>query len=124
MPGIVNFNDISYKTSTGSILPVVLNQAETRGSNTSSSLDLIPSQIEPQGRYPRSSSFSSNYTVTQQGFTANVSCQRHDLSALLFLTGSSRAINRSDVPILLSWSRTAECLDASTMGMWTVATIS
>jgi hypothetical protein len=84
IPSIVNLNGGSYNTSTGGILPVILNTAEIHGYNTTGGLygndwqgGFIPSRTGVKGRYPQPSGFSSNYTVTQQGFTANISCQAH-----------------------------------------------
>ena len=88
MPNVVNFNGVSYNISTGGTLPIILNQGETYAFNTTSGSygswhgGIIPSRTKFQSRFPQPSGFSSNYTVTQQGFTVDVSCQAHDLSTL------------------------------------------
>jgi len=120
IPSIVNFNGGSYNTSTGGILPVVLNTAEIHGYNTTGGLygndwqgGFIPSRTGVKGRYPQPSGFNSNYTVMQQGVTANVSCQAHaNVSALPSLEISTWLILNSSV--LSSLDRTISILVWST----------
>lgn len=103
VPGIVNFNGVSYNTPTGGTLPMVLNKTKTHGFNTASGSfgaswegGIISSRIEIQGRHPQPSGFNTNYTLRQQGFTANVSCHERDLSTFPSFT---RSLTDQRVPI-------------------------
>ncbi|OAX39862.1 hypothetical protein K503DRAFT_799312 [Rhizopogon vinicolor AM-OR11-026] len=85
---IFNFNGVSYNRSTGGVLPAI--QEYAGSSNTPSGVGLAFSG----GSVPVHSSFDwgrdfaesgtqgigKNYTVTQQGFSANVTCQGIDRS--------------------------------------------
>lgn len=85
-PNIVNYNGGSFNISTGGILEVVLNDTTSRAFNTTSNLHgfswqggIIPSHTHIQGPFVHSNGFNNSYKVIQQGFTANVSCQSHDI---------------------------------------------
>ena len=85
-PNIVNYNGGSFNILTGGILEVVLNDTTSRAFNTTSNLHgfswqggIIPSHTHIQGPFVHSNGFNNSYKVIQQGFTANVSCQSHDI---------------------------------------------
>jgi hypothetical protein len=117
IPGIVNFNGVIYNASTGGTLPVVLNKPQTHGSDAPSGFygfswrgGILPSHAEVQGRYLRPSDFNTNYTVIQQGFTANVSCQAQKPSTIPFLTVSSQKIYSDErVGHLRLWETNTTC---------------
>lgn len=124
IPGIVNFNGIAYNTSTAGTLPVVLNKAKTHGFDTPSGLyghfwrgGIVPSHTQVQGRYPQPSGFNTNYTVTQQGFTATVSCQaQNPFTAFPSLTVSSKVIYGGSVRVgnLSLWETHTNCVPGDT----------
>lgn len=117
IPSIVNFNGVAYNSSTRGTLPVLFNESATRGFKNTPDLyggiwngSTIPSRTRVQGRYPQPSGFSSNYTLTQQGLTANVICQAHDGSTLPTLTECSQASNVSWASLnVTSWNYTTTC---------------
>lgn len=123
IPSTVNFNGISYNASTGGILPIVLNKAEIHGYNTTSSSygsswqgGITPSRTRVQGRYPQPSGSSSIYTLTQQGFTADVSCRAHNLSIVPSVAIHTEVVNTSSSMRLdlKAWEWLTKCATYST----------
>ncbi|TFK73516.1 hypothetical protein BDN72DRAFT_919749 [Pluteus cervinus] len=88
LPAIFNFNRLSFINTTGGILPA--------------NLYVLPSAITPNESLPvvtfldqilvTPNSFSRNYTVTQQGLTAEVDCHQQNLTST---TSPSVSINAS-----------------------------
>ncbi|OAX39860.1 hypothetical protein K503DRAFT_865091 [Rhizopogon vinicolor AM-OR11-026] len=113
---IFNFNGVSYNRSTGGVLPAVSEYAGS--SNTPSAVGLyfsgglVPVHYSLDwGRDWAESDFqgiTKNYTVTQQGFTANVTCQGIDRSVDSF----SVTPNATQGPlnsIFLIWEAVVNC---------------
>ncbi|KIM46986.1 hypothetical protein M413DRAFT_422590 [Hebeloma cylindrosporum] len=79
LPSILNFNQISYINSTHGILPTNYGAMySTLRSATGSSLP-VNTEIERLPNQP-TSGFPVSFTMTQQGFTANVSCAQRPVN--------------------------------------------
>ncbi|TFK63111.1 hypothetical protein BDN72DRAFT_964121 [Pluteus cervinus] len=79
LPSILNYNDVSFITNTGGILPANLfsiSSGVTAGQDLPINTFVDDSSIENTPVI-----FSRNYTVTQQGFTAPISCEQRNLTA-------------------------------------------
>ncbi|OJA07711.1 hypothetical protein AZE42_05207 [Rhizopogon vesiculosus] len=113
---IFSYNGVSYNRSTGGVLPAV---AEYAGStNAPSTVGLYFSG----GQVPVHSSFDwgrdqaesgtqgigKNYTVTQQGFTANVTCQGIDRSVDSFSV-TPNVTQGSSTSTFLTWVADVNC---------------
>ncbi|KAG2071074.1 hypothetical protein BDR04DRAFT_572423 [Suillus decipiens] len=114
-----SFNGVSYNQSTGGILPAI---EEYSGSSTP------PGSAAPLaffgGKVPVNTSFewgqsgrdggfqgiTKNYTVTQQGVTANVTCQPIDDSQNSFkVTSGVAQVPQSMISTLITWGAIANC---------------
>ncbi|OAX39856.1 hypothetical protein K503DRAFT_49717 [Rhizopogon vinicolor AM-OR11-026] len=113
---IFNFNGVSYNRSTGGVLPAV---AEYAGStNTPSTVGLyfsgglVPVHYSLDwGRNVAESGtqgVGKNYTVTQQGFTANVTCQGIDRSVDSFSV-TPNVTQGSSTSTFLTWVAAVNC---------------
>ncbi|KAF9219449.1 hypothetical protein BS17DRAFT_811165 [Gyrodon lividus] len=84
-PGAFNFNGVTYNGSTGGILPSIDGYTGFAGAPTQTGLafsgGLVPAHVQFSGYDSTYRGLSANYTVVQQGFSANVSCQQRDLGA-------------------------------------------
>ncbi|KAF8837128.1 hypothetical protein BDN67DRAFT_973404 [Paxillus ammoniavirescens] len=84
-PGAFNFNGVTYNGSTGGILPAVDGYTGSIGVPTQTGLAFsggsVPAHVQFSGYDSTYRGLSANYTVVQQGFSANVSCQQRDLGA-------------------------------------------
>ncbi|KAH7919310.1 hypothetical protein BV22DRAFT_1023213 [Leucogyrophana mollusca] len=83
LPSILNFNGASYNISTGGVLP---NNGEYNGTAVSSnktgydySGGHIPTRVSLEGLDVNYQGLSRNYSMIQQGYTANVTCQQWNL---------------------------------------------
>ncbi|KIJ65845.1 hypothetical protein HYDPIDRAFT_27073 [Hydnomerulius pinastri MD-312] len=80
LQSIFNFNDVKYNVSTGGILPAVVSYngtqqaAPLQNSGINFSGGQVPANISAIQWF---SGISSNYTVYQQGLTANVTCAEY-----------------------------------------------
>ncbi|KAG2065375.1 hypothetical protein BDR04DRAFT_1108633 [Suillus decipiens] len=113
---IFSFNGASYNRSTGGILPAI---GEYSGSLTppagfglafSGGYVPVNTSLEP-GHFGRDAStyqgITKNYTVTQQGVTANVTCQPIDHSQNSFTAISD--VSQGPLNTFLTWEVTANC---------------
>ncbi|TFK73336.1 hypothetical protein BDN72DRAFT_197586 [Pluteus cervinus] len=76
LPGILNYNQLSFVNSTGGILPAnifALDSAINTGQQLPVHTFLDQNIHSPKG-------FSTNYTVTQQGLTADIHCEQRNLT--------------------------------------------
>ncbi|KAI8459212.1 hypothetical protein BY996DRAFT_6801197 [Phakopsora pachyrhizi] len=128
-PSLLKFNDAIFNSSTGGILPVVLSGVGGHFKSLESDQRVVLGPI-PQSKLNRyhvsgqayllRDSFSSNHTMLQQGFTADVKCRQRRVSApdrpsLLSSpqvidfpgTNSSDSLNYT----LFRWSFDARCPD-------------
>ncbi|PFH47913.1 hypothetical protein AMATHDRAFT_66542 [Amanita thiersii Skay4041] len=78
LPSTLSFNNFSYIGSTGGILPANLNPI-TNVVPFSAFLPINTRLLKPLTHHPQG--FQKSYNVTQQGFTANVTCQQRQLDA-------------------------------------------
>ncbi|KAF8838093.1 hypothetical protein BDN67DRAFT_972077 [Paxillus ammoniavirescens] len=122
MPGIINFNQAKYNHSTGGLLPAIKSFA---GSQTppspngtrmqfSGGIILVNSTIHGPGSDWRA--IQKNYSVHQQGVTADVNCQRADAnSQVLNFTGFDTTLSVTSIGstspayTLVAWNSTAKC---------------
>ncbi|KAH7907770.1 hypothetical protein BJ138DRAFT_1104049 [Hygrophoropsis aurantiaca] len=130
LPGIFNFNGPKYNLSTGGVVPAVSDYAGSvdipdqmrlsfDGGQVSVNVQTEPDRLH--GKIP--SGFSTNYTVFQQGLTANVTCAAlnpNDNSdpGQLSLTNPyiSLPVQANDSSIafyLRQWNSTANCVGGS-----------
>ncbi|TFK73517.1 hypothetical protein BDN72DRAFT_185212 [Pluteus cervinus] len=77
LPSILNFNQLSFINSTGGVLPANLFQLDS----AISAGRVLPANTFLDAPASSSEGFGTNYTVTQQGFTADVACEQRNLSA-------------------------------------------
>ncbi|KAG2740392.1 hypothetical protein P692DRAFT_201810978 [Suillus brevipes Sb2] len=130
LPGTFNFNGAKYNVSTQGIVPTIESFSGSNGvpgfngtrlgfsgGNVTVNVGPIPGEntrvSPPQG-------FSRNYSMLQQGLTANVSCRAIGSSQSLynwntsntFLYGNAAASNGSITGLRL-WNTTANCGDNS-----------
>ncbi|TFY52969.1 hypothetical protein EVG20_g10324 [Dentipellis fragilis] len=94
-PAMVTFNGALFNVSTGGILPTgsSIYKGPNSGNNqTFNNFAGLPLpgryQFEGHGRVPHPSGFLTRYTMDQQGFTVDVSCQQIPDTALPSLTSS------------------------------------
>ncbi|KAH7916639.1 hypothetical protein BJ138DRAFT_995240, partial [Hygrophoropsis aurantiaca] len=130
LPGIFNFNGAKYNLSTGGIVPAISSYAGSVdiADQTRLSFDggqvLVDIQTELDRLHSKiPSGFSTNYTLFQQGLTANVTCvalNPNDSSdpGQLSLTNPyiSLPVRNSDSSIafyLRQWNSTANCVGGS-----------
>ncbi|KDR80028.1 hypothetical protein GALMADRAFT_222940 [Galerina marginata CBS 339.88] len=91
LPSILNFNQISYINSTNGILPT--NIGEMYSVLRSATGNSLPVNTNVEDLLSRPAGFPVSFTMTQQGFTANVSC-------------SQRPMNQTTVPSMQILSAT------------------
>ncbi|KIJ04972.1 hypothetical protein PAXINDRAFT_21748, partial [Paxillus involutus ATCC 200175] len=111
IPGIVNFNEAKYNLSTGSgLLPVIQSFA---GSTARPGTNGTRLQFSGGATL-------RNFTVYQQGITADVNCQAATSSQLLNFTNSNTTLgvtpsgSTSPAYTLIAWNTTADCNSSST----------
>ncbi|KAG1750086.1 hypothetical protein EDB19DRAFT_1904339 [Suillus lakei] len=127
LPGTFNFNGAKYNVSTQGVVPTIETYSGSNGvpgpngtrlgfsgGNVTVDIGLIPGEHTsvsiPQG-------FSRNYSMWQQGLTANVSCRPIDLSQTQWDTSNNSVIytnpaasNNSDsITGLRLWNISANC---------------
>ncbi|CAA7267201.1 unnamed protein product [Cyclocybe aegerita] len=79
LPSILNFNHFSWTNSTLGVMPVALEEIESsilsvQGENIPVNVKIHRKENTPRG-------FPVRFSMTQQGFTAQVSCQQRNLDA-------------------------------------------
>ncbi|KAF8841341.1 hypothetical protein BDN67DRAFT_967390 [Paxillus ammoniavirescens] len=131
MPGIVNFNEAKYNLSTGGLLPVVQSFAgsTTPPGTNGTRLQFSGGVTSVNTTISRGSSSSSpkdwlgiqrNFTVYQQGITADITCQTAASSQLLNFTNTNITLDvtppgsTSPAYTLIAWNSTADCNTSST----------
>ncbi|KAG0694961.1 hypothetical protein DFH29DRAFT_1072661 [Suillus ampliporus] len=121
LPGTFNFNGARYNISTQGIVPTIEDYSGdatsgTRlgfsGGNVTVNTQTIPDRHTsisvPQG-------FSRNYSMSQQGLTADVSCRAIDLSQYVWETNNSiviyanSAASNTSITGLRLWNITTDC---------------
>ncbi|KAG2147886.1 uncharacterized protein EDB93DRAFT_1250391 [Suillus bovinus] len=113
---IFSFNGVSYNQSTGGVLPAIEEYSGSSappGSNVG--LAFTGGQVPVNtsfdwghlGRDAGTQGISKNYTVTQQGLTANVTCQPIDRSHNEF-TALNSTVSGSNITFL-TWEIVANC---------------
>ncbi|KAG2366433.1 hypothetical protein BDR07DRAFT_1274498 [Suillus spraguei] len=142
LPGTFNFNGAKYNTSTQGVVPTiesfsgsdgVPNASGTRlgfsGGNVTVNTGIVPgsraSAHVPQG-------FSTNYSMSQQGLTANVSCRAIDSSQTQYLwdtnnsyviyTNAAAASNNSITGLRL-WNISANCVTVNALTSYEYVTM-
>ncbi|KAH7927040.1 hypothetical protein BV22DRAFT_1007825 [Leucogyrophana mollusca] len=130
LPGTFNFNGAKYNLSTGGIVPAIASYAGSYETPDQTRLSFsggqVPVNTVPDGgRFEQSipPGFSRNYTMYQQGLSANVSCESRDLSGdsatqQLSLSNPylSIPVHANDSSILFylrQWNSTANCSGSS-----------
>ncbi|KAF9235412.1 hypothetical protein BU15DRAFT_77996 [Melanogaster broomeanus] len=132
MPGIINFNQAKYNLSTRGILPVIQSFAGATAPPSSSNgtrlqfsggATIVNNTISagPQGSMSNWFGIQTNYTVDQQGITADINCQAADNNTLnlnLNLTNSNTTISVNSpgspsASTLVVWNSTAYCNTSS-----------
>ncbi|KIJ61777.1 hypothetical protein HYDPIDRAFT_31105 [Hydnomerulius pinastri MD-312] len=126
LPGIFNFNGVLYNVSTGGILPVAPSYTGTtqpaQGNNTGLAFagGLVPANLTTHFPPQREiKGISSNYTVQQQGLTANVTCSLYPAQGNLSLSSTYTPV---PIPLangqtdywLWAWNITAACEEGGT----------
>ncbi|KAJ3516018.1 hypothetical protein NLJ89_g1392 [Agrocybe chaxingu] len=79
LPSILNFNHFSWTNSTLGIMPVALEEVESSILSVRGETIPVNVKIDRNEETPRS--FPVRFSMTQQGFTAQVNCQQRDLDA-------------------------------------------
>ncbi|KAG2064794.1 hypothetical protein BDR04DRAFT_1234896 [Suillus decipiens] len=119
-----NFNGVLYNQSTGGVLPAI--QEYSGSSDPPSAVGLafsggeVPVNTNPDWGYFERDTGTHNgtmksYTITQQGVTANVTCQLMDPSQNSFYLSNTTVLAASDItvqasPIVITvWNATANC---------------
>jgi hypothetical protein len=106
LPSILNFNHFSYLNSTRGILPVTIEEVDSKMMSEWGTM--IPVNTEVQEKYTAPPGFPVNFTMTQQGFTAEVTCQQQDLNvgtvpSLTLVASNQTLFNRT---VTLAWLST------------------
>ncbi|KIJ17974.1 hypothetical protein PAXINDRAFT_97529 [Paxillus involutus ATCC 200175] len=131
MPGIVNFNEAKYNLSTGGLLPVVqsFTGSKTPPGTNGTRLQFSGGVTSVNTTISQGSSSSSpkdwlgiqrNFTVYQQGITADITCQTPASSQLLNFTNTNITLDvtspgsTSPAYTLIAWNSTADCNASST----------
>ncbi|KAH7927039.1 hypothetical protein BV22DRAFT_1127714 [Leucogyrophana mollusca] len=130
LPGTFNFNGAKYNLSTGGVIPAIASYAGSNETPDQTRLSFsggqVPVNTAPDGgRFEQSipPGFSRNYTMYQQGLSANVSCESRNLSGdsatqQLSLSNPyiSIPVHANDSSILFylrQWNSTANCSGGS-----------
>ncbi|KAH7927590.1 hypothetical protein BV22DRAFT_267228 [Leucogyrophana mollusca] len=83
IPGVVNFNGVAYNLSTGGVLPAVPGYTGSSSPPAGTGLMFVGGEVltyldtSPLNPFPGVS--SRNFSIIQQGLSANVSCQEYNL---------------------------------------------
>ncbi|KDR80027.1 hypothetical protein GALMADRAFT_136589 [Galerina marginata CBS 339.88] len=102
LPSILNFNQLSYINSTNGILPA--NFQEWFSTIMSQSGNAMPANTRIEQTQSSPPGFSSSYSMTQQGFTSNVTCTQQHLDqttspSLQLFSESSTIFNSTTVTL-------------------------
>ncbi|KIM46961.1 hypothetical protein M413DRAFT_23277 [Hebeloma cylindrosporum] len=79
LPSILNFNHFSYLNSTLGILPVVIDEIDSKIFSESGTT--IPVNVKVEQNWATPPGFPVSFSMSQQGFTAQVTCQQRELDA-------------------------------------------
>ncbi|KAF9235414.1 hypothetical protein BU15DRAFT_64861 [Melanogaster broomeanus] len=126
MPGIINFNEAKYNLSTRGVLPAIdgFAGATTPPSRNGTRLQfsggatIVDATVKPGASGSTTNWFGQrNYTVDQQGLTADINCQSADDNTLnlnlnltnLNNTFSVYAPGNTTASTLIVWNSTASC---------------
>lgn len=79
LPSILNFNQISYINSTNGIMPASYSQLQSQALTTWGSI--VPANVIIEQLTNRPTGFPMSFSMTQQGFTSDISCKQQELDA-------------------------------------------
>ncbi|KAF9239491.1 hypothetical protein BU15DRAFT_61995 [Melanogaster broomeanus] len=129
IPGIINFNDARYNISTGGLLPSIQSFAGSKtipGPNEtrmqfSGGMTVVDTKIShgSSGSIRDWLGIQRNFSVDQQGLTADIHCQPADASSVLNLTNLNTTVpiyspgSTSPAYTLIAWNSTANCSTSS-----------
>ncbi|KAG1887764.1 hypothetical protein F4604DRAFT_1718256, partial [Suillus subluteus] len=120
--GIFAFNGVSYNTSSGGILPAVEDYAGTTSPPVDIGLEYYGGQIAVNtslDKFRGRSGLARNYTVTQQGFSAIITCtDLSDLDPNQYWMNFSNSTSLVLGLNITNWYWAAYCPSGSGSGYW------
>ncbi|TFK64272.1 hypothetical protein BDN72DRAFT_278172 [Pluteus cervinus] len=113
-PATINYNNMSFFGRTGGVLPATLYNTSS-AINTALFLPAVGYVIDPPTRIP--TGLSRNYTVTQQGLSANISCVQQNLTPTTspsWTQDIETPTSNMDIPAKIMFSMSTVCPSGNT----------
>ncbi|KIM38937.1 hypothetical protein M413DRAFT_29851 [Hebeloma cylindrosporum] len=79
LPSILNFNHFSYLNSTRGILPVAIEEVDSKLMSEWGTM--MPVNVKVNQKWASPPGFPVSFSMSQQGFSADVTCRQQDLDA-------------------------------------------